>query len=229
MDSPPYLSGAGTRLESNLRLAPTGRPSGRSAGILLHMHRWLYSALALATTSACGLLEDDGPGPAPVNESQGQTATAAASTAGDESDGSDVSSGSGATSMMPADTTAGVPDIGMGVVLSGEIGMGVGNWTTPMPCSVRFFLEDQLDPQDGASTEWEAEIPIVIEEFPHALTVMYDDLPDTLGAFSETYIGIRCDFDNDGINDNVGGFHPGLPAELVTLPFDDVTLGLEFL
>ncbi len=183
----------------------------------------------IAATLGCGLLEDEPDGtPPPVGESNGANmttqgvgnATGGATTGG---------TASGTATSDGADTTVGLPDLGMGVLAVGEIAIGDGAWTPPLPCVVRFYLADQLDPDTGVAMEWEAEIPIVIDAFPFTYMLTRNDVPATVDFGTEGYIGTRCDFDGDEQLDNVGGFFPELPAELVTLPAPDVDMALQFL
>lgn len=182
--------------------------------------------LGLLVGMGCGVLQDEEPGmPPPVGNAQGSNSGAGGASETGEGGGDTT----GAVADDDADSTGAIPDIGLGVLLIGEVELGDGAWIAPLDCAVRFFLPDQLDPQSGAATEWEGELPIVIDAFPYTFSITRDDVPDTIAPRTEGYVGIRCDFDGDGVMDNVGAFHPELPAELVTLPFDGVTLSLAFL
>ena len=186
-------------------------------------------AIAVAGFAAgCGLLEEEEPGtPAPVGESNSAGMFPSAGTA---AVGTSTGSGSTAASSSDgADTTVGPPDLGMDVLMLGVIDIGDGAWTTPLPCVLRIFLDDQLDPETGIAMEWEAEIPLVIEAFPYMYMVTRDDVPATIDYATEGYVGVRCDFDGDRQLDNVGAFYPELPAQLVTLPADSVDMALQFL
>lgn len=183
---------------------------------------------AAVVCSGCGLLDDDGQGPPPPigeSNSAGMTQGVAGGTAGNSSGGAST----GASTSDGADTTAGVLDLGMGILMVGEIDVGDGAWAPPLPCSLRFFTEEQLDPRTGVAMEWIAEIPIEIDEFPFAFSVSRDDVPPEIDVGSELYFGVRCDFDGDGALDNVGAFFPELPAELIVLPADGVNVALQFL
>ena len=186
----------------------------------------------MLVSAGCGALEDPEEGtPPPVNESM--NASAPGSGIGATMSFDETTTGGDSTSgtTSGADSTGGTGlDLGIGVLFVGEIAIGDGAWTPPMDCEVRFFSQDQLDPMTGVASEWEASVPITIDAFPYPFMITRNDTSGTTVDFgSEGYIGVRCDFDGDMMLDNVGAFHPTLPAELVTLPVDMVTLELQFL
>lgn len=179
--------------------------------------------------AGCGLLDDEEPAtPPPVGESNSAGMLPSAGTAAVGTSTGSIGS-TGASSSDGADTTVGLPDLGMGVLMLGVIDIGDGAWAPPLPCVLRIFLDDQLDPESGIAMEWEAEIPLVIDAFPYVYMISRNDVPATVDYGTEGYVGIRCDFDGDRQLDNVGAFYPELPAELVTLPADSVDMALQFL
>ena len=189
-------------------------------------------ATAFILSLGCGLLDDPDEGnQPPINESAnaslgdgfipGGTDTDTDTTTG----GSDSGTTAGSTS--GADSTGTGLDLGMGVLFVGEISEGDGAWTTPFDCEVRLFTEDQLDPMTGAADESVEQYPIELDDYPYELIITRNDVPAVDFGW-EGYIGVRCDPFGDG-SFTVGAFHPSLPAQLVTLPVDMVTLELQFL
>jgi len=188
---------------------------------------------ALVLTIGCGALEDPEEGmPPPINESVNGTTPGGGlpgTTGGNGTTTGGSDSGTTMASTSGADSTGTGLDLGMGVLFVGEILIGDGAWMAPLQCEVRFFTEQQLDPTTGLADEWETAVPVVVDAFPYELIITRNDVSSTVDFGSEGYIGVRCDFDGDGMVDQVGAFHPSLPAELVTLPVDGVTLELQFL
>lgn len=189
-------------------------------------------ATAFILCLGCGLLEDPEEGNRPpINESVngspgGGFLPGDTDTDTDTTGGSDSGTTAGATS--GADSTGTGPDLGMGVLFVGTIGDGGGAWTPPFDCEVRLYSEDQLDPMTGAADDSVAQYPIELVNFPHAFMVTRNDVPADVDFGWEGYIGVRCDpFGDDSYT--VGAFHPSLPAQIVTLPVDMVTLDLQFL
>lgn len=189
-------------------------------------------ATAFIFCLGCGLLEDPEEGnQPPINESAndspgggflpGDTDTDTDTATG----GSDSGTTAGSTS--GADSTGTGLDLGMGVLFVGTITDGGGAWTPPFDCQVRLYSEDQLDPTTGAADDSVEQYPIELVGFPHELIVTRNDVPAVDFGW-EGYIGVRCDTFGDG-SYTVGAFHPSLPAQLVTLPVDMVTLDLQFL
>jgi hypothetical protein len=117
----------------------------------------------------------------------------------------------------------------MGIWMVGELQTGDGAWALPMDCNLRFFLPEQLDTMTGVASEWEADVPITITEFPQPFMLGVDDFSDAVMVGTEGYVGIRCDLEGDGTLDNVGAYYPELPPELVMLPADGIELGIVFL
>lgn len=191
--------------------------------------RLLLTTLTLMMAPACGLLEEPEEGaPAPVDEPNPMTGAATMAVFPTASS-SGTGTGSGTAGSDGADSTGVFPDIGMGVLFSGELAEGDGGWDLPMSCALRFFVGDQLDPVNGVSTEWEAEVLLEIDAFPYLYSIGNDEVPATVANGSMGWVGIRCDFDGDGMNDNVGGFFPQLPAQQITLPRDDIDMTVTFL
>lgn len=180
----------------------------------------------------CGLLDDPEEGnQPPINESANDSP--GGGILPDDTDGDTTTGGSDsgttAGSTSGADSTGTGLDLGMGVLMVGEIAQGDGAWTPPFSCGIRLYTEDQLDPMTGAADEWVSQYDVAIDMFPQPFMVTRNDVAAEVDFGWEGYVGVRCDTDGDGAMDTVGAVHPSFPAQLVTLPVDMVTLELQFL
>ena len=180
----------------------------------------------------CGVLDDPDEGNQPpingtANASQGDGFFPGTTEGDTTTGGSDSGTTAGSTS--GADSSGTGLDLGMGVLLVGEIALGDGAWAPPFSCGVRFYTEDQLDPMTGAADEWVDQYDVDVDELPYAFMVTRNDVAPEVDFGFEGYVGVRCDTDGDGMMDPVGAVHPSFPAQLVTLPVDMVTLELQFL
>jgi len=186
------------------------------------------TAMTTQNPSEGGSATDDNSATAD-GSSTADTAETTDTTGDTGSEGSDSATGSATGSPTSADSTRSTGASLGNVVVAGTIAQGDGAWAPPLACVLRLYGPDDLEPGTGSATDFAATVPITIDEFPYDYTVTYDDVPNDIENGWEGYLGVRCDFDNDGRLDTVGAYYPDLPAALVTVPLDGLDMSLVFL
>jgi hypothetical protein len=183
-------------------------------------------ALVLAL-AACGEGDDDNKSP-PIGPGR-NTLTAVGTDA-------PTSSADGTESMTNTDTDADTGTDGSGdstgcdisTVLAGSFVNGGGMIDLPLQCRIRFYAPGDVEPSTGTETgAYKFQIGGtlgLVDEFPQAFTVTSEQVVDCKCG-DTGYLAASCDLNGDGtFADGVGGYYPGLPMQLITLPATGVAI-----
>ena len=184
------------------------------------MTRLLASLVLLL--AACG--EEEKKNPPPIGGTAGG-ASVSAGGQGETGPGDDDDAGG---TMHLSGGQQPVPDLGMDLLLAGQILSGDPTITTPLNCALRLFEPGGIDPATGNVIQIGLQIPVTVQQFPTAYQVSIDDAAGVIGPGQAVYAAVTCDVDGDGLFDNVGGFYPALPLELFQLPATGIDVELFF-
>jgi hypothetical protein len=172
-------------------------------------------ALVLA---GCG--EEDGPGPPPIGPAtMASTLTAGVSSATD-SDPTDTDTGTSSDLTDTGDST-GASEF---VVLSGAFVDGGAAVALPIDCRISFYSMGQIEPSTAMELGGFAfQVGgFTVDAYPQSYEIHSAAIP-MVERGAEGYVAAECDGDGDGLfDDDLVGYHPGLPLQLITVPASEV-------
>lgn len=130
--------------------------------------------------------------------------------------------GTGSTTNIPP-PTSGTGETGLpppDELLAGQFFNELGErYTLPVICAIRFHAPGEIEPSSGISQGFTLQQSFTISAWPHEWVVTPELAAGVIGPGDTGYVTAVCDTDGDGLtDDNVGGYHPGLPLELIEVP-----------
>jgi hypothetical protein len=132
-----------------------------------------------------------------------------------------LQTGGALTGFASADTFGTSVDLS---VLSGSILSDDTLFPLPMNCSVRMHEPGAVDPGTGLSSGALLDVPVTLEGPQQLYDIGLDQVQEIVNQGDLVYVEVRCDVNGDGAFDDVGGWFPLLPAEIVELPAEDIDL-----
>ena len=194
--------------EDETNTPPAGAPTtSLSAG--------MSSVSDSGTTDSSGTGTGTGTDTGTTDGTTTDSGSTTADTSSSSTGGGTSGSASGSTGGTDGGSTGAVTDL-----LSGQFVDGSGGtYVPPFTCSIRFHAPGEIEPTTGVDSGFTLQQTFTIDSFPSDWVVTAQSSGGAINVGDTGYVTASCDTDGDFLNDdNVGGWYPTLPLDLVTVP-----------